>query len=556
MLIPALSTARPSSAPAAVGSTPAAAAAARLPDVPKTAPDVRWPAASLLDPSQDAGFEVALSDLEPSEIRQLLSQDGVSYTADDEGDLTPLAVELRARHAERVAAWLAERPGKHAQPPTPSLATSLCRVGTPVAHRWTLWQRALGIHVMPRLKQQAPQLRALLSTALPNQAELEADAQAALLGALGERVSALPDGALALLCQEFAFHLLVLLKKARLPYSADLAIAPLLAPVLLLAVLHAGDPADGALGRMQLALHRAETLNAMSAVLAKLTPAVIAGAPWGLGPTGAPATAPNETLLSHVMLFLQWESPALAEHLHAAPGILKALSRLMLGLLAPAAAPAAVVRFIELALWESPTVPKGQPVLLLCALLLREETRLLGVPASSLAGTLSAQLSVPSVVEADRLHAAAAVLNTTLPVTLRAALDATWCAARPPAACFACTWLEPPEVLSSGVWVIDLRSHRDFEAAHFALTSHLPPAEARGADAREAVRQELFDICAEGGFTLAFVTANDPNDASGSKSVVGAVKKGSAQGSAAPDAERLTSEEVRLLVLEMRNDCH
>jgi len=527
-----------------------------LPDVPKTAPDVRWPAASLLDPSQDAGFEVALSDLEPSEIRQLLSQDGVSYTADDEGDLTPLAVELRARHAERVAAWLAERPGKHAQPPTPSLATSLCRVGTPVAHRWTLWQRALGIHVMPRLKQQAPQLRALLSTALPNQAELEADAQAALLGALGERVSALPDGALALLCQEFAFHLLVLLKKARLPYSADLAIAPLLAPVLLLAVLHAGDPADGALGRMQLALHRAETLNAMSAVLAKLTPAVIAGAPWGLGPTGAPATAPNETLLSHVMLFLQWESPALAEHLHAAPGILKALSRLMLGLLAPAAAPAAVVRFIELALWESPTVPKSQPVLLLCALLLREETRLLGVPASSLAGTLSAQLSVPSVVEADRLHAAAAVLNTTLPVTLRAALDAAWCAARPPAACFACTWLEPPEVLSSGVWVIDLRSHRDFEAAHFALTSHLPPAEARGADAREAVRQELFDICAEGGFTLAFVTANDPNDASGSKSVVGAVKKGSAQGSAAPDAERLTSEEVRLLVLEMRNDGH
>ena len=99
-------------------------------------------------------------------------------------------------------------------------------------------------------------------------------------------------------------------------------------------------------------------------------------------------------------------------------------------------------------------------------------------------------------------------------------------------------------MLRSGVWVIDLRSPREFEAAHFALTSHLPPAEARGADAREAVRQELFDICAEGGFTLAFVTANDPNDASGSKNVVGAVKKGSAQGSAAPDAERLTFEEV------------
>ena len=104
-----------------------------------------------------------------------------------------------------MSEWIAERPGRHGQPPSAALAQMLCRVGMPLEARWTLWLRALGAYIMPPLAQQAAQLRSLLSSTLPNQAELEADAQAAMLGAIGGRIIDLPDGAVALLSKELAF---------------------------------------------------------------------------------------------------------------------------------------------------------------------------------------------------------------------------------------------------------------------------------------------------------------------------------------------------------------
>jgi len=187
------------------------------------------------------------------------------------------------------------------------------------------------------------------------------------------------------------------------------------------------------------------------------------------------------------------------------------------------------VRLVELALWETPPVPRCHAPLLLCALLLREQAALLATPPALLAGAIG-DVRIASVLAAERLHAAAVRLASTTPSSLRSALDAAWCAAKLSAPPFACAWMEPAEL--GRTWVVDLRPLDAFEASHFALTSHLPPELARMSDARQAMRAELFDVCNEGAFGLTFVTTSDPL----------AEKRG--------DPLALSSDEVRLLVHE------
>lgn len=80
------------------------------------------------------------------------------------------------------------------------------------------------------------------------------------------------------------------------------------------------------------------------------------------------SSPPNQPLLAHLWLALQWEAPNLAHHLQQAGGVSMLLNRMMLSLLATVASPAATVRLVELALWETPPVPRCHAPLLLCAL--------------------------------------------------------------------------------------------------------------------------------------------------------------------------------------------
>ena len=98
------------------------------------------------------------------QVREMLLAAGGTPAADDEGDAGSEATrvataELRSRHLQRVVGWIAERPGRHGQPPSPSLCFMMCRVGTPSDCRWTLWQRSLGVHAMPPISRQAAQVR-------------------------------------------------------------------------------------------------------------------------------------------------------------------------------------------------------------------------------------------------------------------------------------------------------------------------------------------------------------------------------------------------------------
>ena len=52
-----------------------------------------------------------------------------------------------------------------------------------------------------------------------------------------------------------------------------------------------------------------------AAALAKLFPALVAGAPWGLAANGTPSPPPNQPLLASFWLLVQWESPALTQQL-------------------------------------------------------------------------------------------------------------------------------------------------------------------------------------------------------------------------------------------------
>ena len=371
---------------------------------------------------------------------------------------------------------------------------------------------------MPSLSSQALQLRSLLETELPGQAELEVDAQSAILGALGARASALPDGAIEMLSRELCFVLLLVLKRTRLPYSAEIGIAPLAAPIVLLSAAHAAaSDGDGLVGAAELAAVRSDTLNALSAALAKLFPALVAGAPWGLAANGTPSPPPNQPLLASFWLLVQWESPALTQQLQRGVGVSMLLMHAMLSLLSTGSSSAGVIRLVELSLWDAtPPVAPCHPALLLCAVLRSAEAALLAVEPNELTPALRECLCVPTILAAERLHANARSLATRLPASLRASLDASWCAGKPPHAPYVCAWLSPAEVAPEAgaavgrFWVVDLRSTSDFDQSHYALTMHLPPEAAKQPEAREALRAELVQVCSESEIGVALLTAADP----------------------------------------------
>jgi hypothetical protein len=186
----------------------------------------------------------------------------------------------------------------------------------------------------------------------------------------------------------------------------------------------------------------------------------------------------------------------------------------MLSLLAANAAAPATARLLELALWEVPAVRRCHAPLLVLALLVSHAEALLQCAPADLATAL-ANLRVETPLDAARLHRRAVHAAATTPHILLDYLDAAWCASAVPSPPFVCAWLDAAEIGTGAaaigrMWVVDLRSLDEFDAAHFALTSHLPPAEARSPLVREAARNELMDVCNEGGFGLAFVTSKAP----------------------------------------------
>lgn len=281
-------------------------------------------------------------------------------------------------------------------------------------------------------------------------------------------------------------------------------------------------------GRDELATARSDTLNAVGATLAKLCPALLAGVPWGIQSNGSPSPPPNSALLHAFTLVMQWESPALAAHLVRGEGYAMGVMRLLLSHLAAVASPPAATRLMELALWD--TIPHPPPkchvALLLVSLLRQSEAVLLATPVHALGAALTEQLSVPSVLAADRLHAAARALALTTPASLKRALDDAWSAKRQAQPTYACATLDgdeiSPESSLGRFWVVDLRDTTAFEASHYALTLHLPPERATSPDEREAARSQLFALCAEGAVGIAVLTAADPTAASGGRGVLSA----------------------------------
>lgn len=172
----------------------------------------------------EGGFETPLGSLDEAEVAALAHAAEASAASGDVGlaaaggDALDFARALRAAHRASVEAWLAERPGRHGQPPTGALCSLLCRVGVPDgdATRWALWLRSLGVYSMPSLSSQSATIRSLLETELIGQRQLEADAHAALVAALGAACAQrLPAGVLEQLTRELCFLMLVLLKRVR-----------------------------------------------------------------------------------------------------------------------------------------------------------------------------------------------------------------------------------------------------------------------------------------------------------------------------------------------------
>ena len=235
---------------------------------------------------------------------------------------------------------------------------------------------------------------------------------------------------------------------------------------------------DGVMSQVSnrdLAAIRSDVLNTVSALLAKFTPATIAGVPFGIGAGGAPSPPPNQPLLTAMWLLLQWEAPTFALHLQRGGGVSMLLGHACLSLLATVASPAAFLRLAELAMWDTSAggpgamaaVPSCHAALLLCALLLTHQPALMALPPEALHGALS-ELRVASVLDAERLHRHARRLAASCPATLRAALDASWCARKPVAPPYPCAWLVASEMEAAGggsttsslgrCWVIDVRS--------------------------------------------------------------------------------------------------
>ena len=83
-----------------------------------------------------------------------------------------------------------------------------------------------------------------------------------------------------------------------------------------------------------------DTYNLLSACLAKLCPASVAGVPWGLNAVnGSPSPPPNQPLLSSFWLLLQWESPALSNHLQRGNGVASLCNLIILSSLSTISAP-------------------------------------------------------------------------------------------------------------------------------------------------------------------------------------------------------------------------
>lgn len=244
------------------------------------------------------------------------------------------------------------------------------------------------------------------------------------------------------------------------------------------------------------------------------------------GPIHLPTQPPNEAIVAWWWLLLRYLHPALALHLDAASAPLSIrISRTMLSLLSDHADAPAHLRLLELSLFCLPRTveqPRAHTPVLLATLLGWHTDALASMPADALPAAFS-QLRISTPLEAQRLHDEATAAHARLPRGLAANLAEAWAATQPVAPPYACAWLEPDELLqacSAGGagarrWVVDLRPADEFGHARFALTRHLPPDEARLPEAREAARAELREMCDEGGFAIALLTAGDPSTEKG-----------------------------------------
>ncbi|EOD03692.1 hypothetical protein EMIHUDRAFT_466341 [Emiliania huxleyi CCMP1516] len=123
---------------------------------------------------------------------------------------------------------------------------------------------------------------------------------------------------------------------------------------------------------------------------------------------------------------------------------------------------------------------------------------------------------------AQLLHEEACAAHASLPHGLAAAVADAWAADQPMPPPYSVAWLQGDELDPSlhtpgrlRRWVVDLRPEAEHKRGCFALTRHLPPAEATRPEAkrpevREAVRAELREICDDGGVAPALLTSGDP----------------------------------------------
>ena len=300
-------------------------------------------------------------ELEPAEL-SLLRAAGVGMEeamavvvvgGGEEEEKVKAAVAARAAHRLTTTQWLEDRPGRSNVLPSPSLRASLCLIGTPIEHRFVLWQRTLGVYGMPSLSSQAAQVRQMLATELSGQKALEADCEAAILSAWA-RASGFPAAAIDMLSQELSFLLLLLLKRCRLPYTPDLGITH--PPLLLLAAafsasMSLADPTegldnhDGLIGKSDLATVRSDTYvyyphawpnSALQALRASM------GSERRQRLT---VTAAKPALIIFLWLLLQWRAPRYPAIYNAATSRLSMQSHYIILPLDP---PPAYLRLVEL----------------------------------------------------------------------------------------------------------------------------------------------------------------------------------------------------------------
>lgn len=253
-------------------------------------------------------------------------------------------------------------------------------------------------------------------------------------------------------------------------------------------------------------------------------------APSSQGPIHLPTQPPNEAIVQYFWLLLRYLHPALALHLESASGALSLrISRALLSLLGNHADARAHLRLIELSLFcltGSVAQPRAHTPMLLATLLGWHADALNSMPVDALPAAFT-QLRLTTPLDAQRLHNEAVAAHAVLPRGLASSLAEAWSATQPVPPPYACAWLDPDELVGESAgggagpshptrrWVVDLRPPAEFARARFALTRHLPPSEARKPEAREAARAELREMCDEGGFSIAILTAADPTNEKG-----------------------------------------